>query len=70
MGQRRDYVPSREKNLTERMDQGSSLSDGLAGRVTAQKDGAHYRTYRDANGQEDRGKKYRGTNDDNDWGVM
>tara|TARA_R110000803_G_scaffold48126_1_gene100010 strand:- start:260 stop:478 length:219 start_codon:yes stop_codon:yes gene_type:complete len=60
MSTRRDYVPSREKNLKERMDSGASLSEGLAGRTEVQKDGARYRTYVNADGSEDYSKKYQG----------
>jgi len=56
---KRDYVPSRETNLKERMDEGSSVSDGLAGRVTAQHDGVPYRTYIE-DGKPAPEKKWRG----------
>jgi len=67
MSTRRDYVPSREKNLAARMKEGASLKDGLAGRTVAQKDGAHYRTYRDADGTQHPEKKYRGSNEMDSW---
>jgi len=68
MSTRRDYVPSREKNLAARMKEGASLQDGLAGKVIAQKDGARYRTYRDADGTQHPEKKYQGSNGEMCWG--
>lgn len=69
MSTRRDYVPSREKNLAARMKQGGSIADGLAGQTVVQKDGAHYRTYRNADGSFNASKRYTGTNDSMDWGM-
>ena len=62
MSTRRDYVPSRERNLKPRMDSGASLKEGLAGRTEVQKDGARYRTYVNEDGSENVAKKYTGTN--------
>jgi hypothetical protein len=59
MNKDRDYVPKRERNLKERMAEGASVKDGLSGRVTAQHDGVHYRTYIEE-GKEAPEKKYRG----------
>lgn len=59
----RDYVPKKERNLKERMDEGASVKDGLAGRATTQRDGAHYRTYIGEDGKPDPMKKYKGAFD-------
>lgn len=56
-----DYVPTREKNLGDRMDEGASLEDGLAGRTKVQKRGARYRAYRDNSGNEVQGKQWEGS---------
>lgn len=58
-GEKRDYIPSRERDLTERMKSGASLEDGLAGRVTAQQKGAYYRDYTEK-GEPRPDKKFQG----------
>lgn len=58
-GENRDYIPSRERDLTERMKSGASLEDGLAGRVTVQQKGAYYRDYSEK-GESRPDKKYQG----------
>lgn len=63
MSSRRDYEPSREPGARERMAEGADLKEGLAGRMTAKKDGAYYRTYREK-GQERPEKKWGGMFDE------
>jgi len=58
-GENRDYILSRERDLTERMKSGESLEDGLAGRTSAQQKGAYYRDYTEK-GEARPDKKYQG----------
>lgn len=59
MNKDRDYLPKCERNVSERMSQGASLSDGVSGRMTVQQKGAPYREYFEA-GQRRPEKKWQG----------
>ena len=57
----RDYIPKRERNLTERMAEGESTEDGLAGRATVQRRTPMHRTVID---------NRKGKSDSEDNGAM
>lgn len=42
-GENRDYLPTRERNVSERMSEGASLKDGVSGRMTATPRRPHYK---------------------------
>lgn len=63
MNKDRDYLPKCERNVSDRMSEGASLSDGVSGRMTASQKGAQYREYFEK-GQKRPEKKWRGMFDD------